>query len=151
MIPSIPLKEVRLKQRGWMILTVLGLFLAGMLACGSGGGEYGDLKKTMEDASKVMETLIEEMDQAEDGKAVAYALNNFADELAVLQPKMGELLKKYPELQNPEDLPPEIREIVEKVETFEREKLTGVFMKATKYGSDPDVAQAMQKIQDTMK
>jgi hypothetical protein len=141
---------VKLKKRGWMTLNVLILFLAMMLACG-GGGEYGDVKKTMERAAKVMETLVQEMDKAEDGKAVASALNRFADELSALQPKMKELLKKHPELQNPENLPPEVREIVEKVEAFEGEKLTGVFMKATKYSSDPDVAKAMQKIQETMK
>jgi len=140
-----------LKKRGWMTLTVLILFLAMMLACGSDGGEYGDVKKTMERAAKVMVTLVQEMDQAEDGKAVASALNKFADELSALQPNMEELLKKHPELQNPENLPPEVREIVEKVEAFEGEKLTGVFMKATKYSSDPDVAKAMQKIQETMK
>ncbi len=133
-----------------MILTVIGIILAAMLAC-SGGGQYEDLIKTMESTAKVMETLIEEMDQAEDGETVASALNRFADELAVLQPKMVELLKKYPELQNPENLPPEIREIVSRVETFEREKLTGVFMKSTRYSKDPEVARAMQKIQETMK
>jgi NADH dehydrogenase/NADH:ubiquinone oxidoreductase subunit G len=142
---------VRLKKRGWMTLTILTIFLTTMLACGGGGGQYGDVKKTMESATKVMETLVKEMDQAEDGKAVASALNKFADELNALQPKMEELLKKHPELQNPENLPSEVREIVEKVETLEREKLTGVFMKATKYSSDPDVAKAMQKIQETMK
>jgi predicted nuclease with TOPRIM domain len=122
-----------------------------MLACGGGGGQYGEVKETMESASKVMETLVKEMDQAEDGKAVASALNRFADELAALQPKMYELLKKYPELQNPENLPAEVKEMVDKVETFEREKLTSVFMKATKYSSDPEVAKAMQKIQEAMK
>jgi len=64
---------------------------------------------------------------------------------------MAELLKKYPELQNLENLPPDVREIVDKVDAFEREKLTSLFMKATKYSSDPEVASAMQKIQETMK
>jgi len=134
-----------------MTLTVSGLFLAAMLACGGSGGQYGEVKKTMESVSKVMETLAKEMDQAEDAKAVASVLNKFADKLAALQSKMEELLKKYPELQNPENLPPEVREILDKVETFEKEKMTSMFMKATKYSSDPDVAKAMQKIQETMK
>ena len=100
-----------MKKRGWIIPIISGFFMAAMLACGGGGGQYGEVKKTMESASKVMETLAKEMDQAEDAKAVATVLNKFADELAVLQPKMEELLKKYPELQNPENLPPEVREI----------------------------------------
>ena len=134
-----------------MILTVLALFLATMLACGGGGGQYGDVKKTMERVAKVTETLVKEMDQADDGNAVASALDKFADEMVVLQPKMEELLKKYPELQNPENFPPEVREILEKVDTLEREQLQNVFMKATKYSSDPGVAKAMQKIQETMR
>ena len=79
-----------MKKRGWMILTVLGLFLATMLACGGGGGEYGEVKKTMESVSKAMENLAKEMDQAEDAKAVASVLNKFADKLATIQPKMEE-------------------------------------------------------------
>ena len=133
-----------MEKRGWMILTVLALFLATMLAC-------GDVKKTMERVAKVTETLVKEMDQADDGNAVASALDKFADEMVVLQPKMEELLKKYPELQNPENFPPEVREILEKVDTLEREQLQNVFMKATKYSSDPGVAKAMQKIQETMR
>lgn len=140
-----------MEKRGWMILTVLALFLATMLACGGGGGQYGDVKKTMERVAKVTETLVKEMDQADDGNAVASALDKFADEMVVLQPKMEELLKKYPELQNPENFPPEVREILEKVDTLEREQLQNVFMKATKYSSDPGVAKAMQKIQETMR
>ena len=140
-----------MRKTGWMTQTILIFSLAMMLACSGSGGEYGDVKKTMESAVEVMETLVKEMDQAEDAKAVASALNKFADELNILQPKMEELLKKHPELQNPENLPSEVREIVEKVESFEGKKLTGVFMKATKYSSDPDVAKAMQKIQETMK
>ena len=140
-----------MEKIGWMILTVLALFLATMLACGGGGGQYGDVKKTMERVAKVTETLVKEMDQADDGNAVASALDKFADEMVVLQPKMEELLKKYPELQNPENFPPEVREILEKVDTLEREQLQNVFMKATKYSSDPGVAKAMQKIQETMR
>ena len=140
-----------MEKRGWMSLTVLGLFIAAMLACGSGSDQYGDVKKTMERVAKVMETFVKEMDQADDGGSVASALNKFADEMVILQPKMGELLKKYPQLQSPENFPPDVREILDKVENLERDKMQSVFMKATKYGDDPDVAKAMQKIQEAMK
>ena len=107
-----------MKKSGWSTLTFLGFFVVGILACG-GGGQYGEAKKTMKRTAQVLETLAKEMDQAEDEKAVASALDKFADELVALQPRMDELFKKYPELQNPENLPPEIREILNKVETLE--------------------------------
>ncbi len=146
----IPLEEGRLKRRGWIALTFLGFFVVAILACG-GGGQYGEVKKTMEKAAKVLETLAKEMDQAEDEKAVASALNKFADELVALQPKMDEFSRKYPELQNPENIPSELKEIMDKVEALERDELKSVYIKAKKYSSDPEVANAMQKIQETMK
>ena len=140
-----------MKKCRWMTLAIFGLFLTAMLACGSGGGKYGEVKKTMGSVSKVMENLAKEMDQAEDAKAVASVLNKLADELKIIQPKMEKLFEKYPELQNPENLPSDVKEILDKVENFERDKLASMHMKAKKFSGDPDVAKAMQKIQETMK
>jgi hypothetical protein len=140
-----------MKKNGWTTLAVLGLFLGTMMACDSGSDQYGDVKKTVERVARVMVTFVKEMDQADDGGAVASALNKFADEMVVLQPKMEELLQKYPQFQNPENFPPEVREILDKVENLERDQMQSVFMKATKFSDDADVAKAMQKIQEAMK
>jgi len=139
-----------MKKSGWSTLTFLGFFVVGILACG-GGGQYGEAKKTMKRTAQVLETLAKEMDQAEDEKAVASALDKFADELVALQPRMDELFKKYPELQNPESIPSELKAIMDKVEALERKELRSAYIKAKKFGSDPEVADAMQKIQETMK
>lgn len=139
-----------MKKRGWIAPTFLGFFVVLTLSCG-GGGQYGEAKKTMERAAQVLETLAKEMDQAEDEEAVASALNKFADELFALQPRMDELFKKHPELQNPENIPAELKAIMDKVEALERKELTSAYVKAKKFGGDPEVAKAMQKIQETMK
>jgi predicted nuclease with TOPRIM domain len=136
-----------MKKRGIALLTAL-TFVVGFVACGGGGGggKYADAKKAMGDMFDHMEKLATDLDKAEDAKAVAAALNTFNDAMEKLKPKIQELEKKYPELQDEANLPEELAEYSKKMEEM-GPKFATAMMKIMQFADDPDVKAANEKFE----
>lgn len=128
-----------------LILTVV-VFLVGMIACG-GGEKYGDVKAVMNDLADAFDGFGIAMEKAEDGKAVVAAINDFADKMKTLQPKMEEIKKKYPDLKG--QTPEELKEVMKKMEEA-GQKLGTAMGKIMQFATDPAVMEAQKKLQEAM-
>ncbi len=130
-----------------VLFTTLGLFLLGFVACGgAGGGKYADAKEVMQESIDMMNDFSAAMEKADDGKAVAAALEDFLDKFESLKGKIEELDKKYPELKDKEKVPEELKDLVKEAEEASQ-KMAGSMMKIMQYASDPEVAKLMPKLQ----
>ena len=131
-----------------VLFTTLGLFLLGFVACGgTGGGKYADAKEAMQEMIDVMNDFGAAMENANDGKAVAAALEDFIDNMESMKGKMEELEKKYPEFKDKEKVPEELKELMTQLEEASK-KMAGSMMKIMQYASDPDVSKLMPKLQE---
>ena len=130
--------------------TIVALFItAGLLSCGSKGGKYGDVKDVMSGMAEAMTGLTNSLGKAGNAKDCASALNKFSASMEKLQPKMLELEKKYPEMKNKKDAPPELKADMQKLEDAAK-KMVPTFMKISKYAKDPEVMKAMKNMQTVM-
>ncbi len=125
-------------------MTLVACLLALVLVTGC-GGKYSDVEKINEEYVEIVENYISALDKADDSESVVKAMNNFTDELEVLWPKMRELAEKYPELENQENLPEELKKSQKRAEEVGA-KMAGSFMKLMKYMDDPDVMAAQERM-----
>lgn len=126
------------------LMTLVACLLALVLVTGC-GGKYSDVEKINEEYVEIVENYISALDKADDSESVVKAMNNFTDELEVLWPKMRELAEKYPELENQENLPEELKKSQKRAEEVGA-KMAGSFMKLMKYMDDPDVMAAQERM-----
>jgi hypothetical protein len=125
-------------------MTMAVCLLALLLVTGC-GGKYSDVEKTNKEYVEIVENYIAALDKADDSKSVVKAMNNFSDELEALWPKMRELADKYPELENEENLPEELKESQQRAEEVGVRMATS-FMKLMKYMDDPEVLAAQERM-----
>lgn len=137
-----------MKQRGIALFTAF-IFVVGFIACGGGGGKYGDAKKAMGEMMENMNNLASSLDKADDAKGVAAALNKFCDAMEKLKPTIEELEKKYPELEDEANLPPELAEYQKQMEEI-GPKFGAAMMKIMQYADDPDVKAANERFEKVM-
>ncbi len=129
-------------MKKWMTLAVCLLALVLVTGC---GGKYSDVEKANEEYVQIIEDYIAALDKADDSKSVVKAMNNFSDDLEELWPKMQELAEKYPELDNEDNLPDELKESQVRAEEVGA-KMAGSFMKIMKYMEDPEVMAAQERM-----
>lgn len=122
------------------------LFL--ITGCG-GGGKYADVIALNKQYVKLMETYIADLDKADSATKVSDAMNRYADGLEKIWPQMMEMGEKYPELQNPNNLPDELRPAQEEAESL-AQKMMGTFQKIMPYMEDPEVVKAQQRLSAIM-
>jgi phage shock protein A len=129
-------------------LLLVGLFLLAY-ACGGGGD---DPKSVMNDYFDAMDEFLSDMEKAASADEVVAALNEAADTLKKLKPRMMALEEKYPELKNMGQgkLPEEFKEIEERMKKL-MPKMMGLFGKIAKYAADPKVIEAQKRMQEAMK
>ncbi len=110
---------------------------------GCGTGKYADIKKVMGGIIDARERFAANAERAETPEEAADAITSLSAEMKKLRPRYEELEKKYPELQNPGDLPLELKELVESLgRTAEQRdsELTDIMMQ---YPDDPLVQRAV--------
>jgi predicted nuclease with TOPRIM domain len=126
-------------------LTVAALFI--FSACA--GGQYDDAVAINKKFVGAVEDYVSEMDSADNADAVADALNNFAAEVEKLAPEMKKIADKYPELEDPAQIPEELKESQAEAEAVSM-KMAGHMMKAFNYMGDEDVKAAQMRLQKAM-
>jgi type I site-specific restriction-modification system R (restriction) subunit len=125
-------------------VAVAALLVIAFLANGC-AGKYADIKKAQGDFSKQTEAYVAQLEKADTAKAVAKAVNNYADALEKVWPQMRKLSEKYPELQDKENPPKELEATLKEAEAA-GQKMASSFMKLMPYMSDPDVQKAQQRL-----
>lgn len=125
-----------------LVLSVLCAVFVLTVGCGE---KYGDAIDVREDFINLMSRYIDDIDKADNAKAVASAMNNYADGVAKLAPRIREINKKYPELKDPDNQPEEFQKATKAQEEV-MARFGSTFMKTMPYMNDPEVRQAQQRI-----
>ncbi len=123
-----------------MVCVLLAAFV--MSGC---GGKYADVKKVSGKFAKATEAYVAELDKADDAKAVAKAINSYADALEKFWPQMQKLSEKYPKLKDHTN-PPKGLEASQKEAEAAGKKMAGTFMKIMPYMGDPEVRKAQERL-----
>ena len=134
-------------MKNLIMVVVVCLFFMGLFACG-GGDKFAEARATMEEMIDLMNNFGDAIEKAEDGKAVVAAVENFADKFRSLQKKMKEQGKKYPELNDKQNIPQELKDLEVKLDEAGK-KMIGAMAKIGQFVSDPEVAKALEKLQQT--
>jgi hypothetical protein len=138
-----------MKVAKWMVFLSTAIFIAGFVACGGGGGKYGEVTKIMEKSAKIMDNFVSKVEKADSGPEVAAAINSFADEMEKMKPRMKELEQRYPELKDQSNPPAELAPIMKKSQDM-WQRMGAAMMKIAQYGNDPDVKKAQDRLQRIM-
>lgn len=136
-------------MRKLAICLIVGMFLAGLAACG-GGGKYAEVRDTTEDMIDVMNSFGDTMAGAKDGATVADAVSDFVDEYGGLKEKIEALEKKFPEFDLKRSLPEELKDLKPKLEEAMM-KMFGAMMQIEKFKRDPAVAKVKDKLRQLKK
>lgn len=115
-------------------------------ACG-GGGKYGEVKETLNDQMDAMEDLVAAAAQPDNAKGIIVAMEKMAAAGAAGQEKMAALAEKYPELADQANPPEELKAEMARMEKIVPEFMGAMMKVIEKYGENPEVQAAMQKMQ----
>ncbi|MCK9276422.1 MAG: hypothetical protein M0P57_15190 [Syntrophales bacterium] len=130
-----------------ILITILaGIFIFTLISC---GGKYDDAVKVNNEFIDAMEEYVTEAEKASSSKEMARVITRYAEKIRALAPKLKELRGKYPELNNPETIPDELKDLEIKAASLQQ-KMTASFTNMVKYMMDTDVQTAFQKLQNAM-
>ena len=138
---------MRVKKLAAVLCAVV--FIAGLTACGGGGGKYSDLKPVVKKFNSNTEKFIAAMESADSAEKVTAALKDFSKVMAGLKTDMEKMEEKYPELKDMSDPPAELAEDGQKMQELMM-KMGSVMMKAMQYQDDEAVKAAMEESQKVM-
>lgn len=128
-----------------VLLFILSALLVNLTGC---GGPYADAKSAIGDMIFITEEYINDIDSVKTAGDYAKAIEKYASAMEKLIPKMKELEKKYPNLKG-KDTPEELKPTMEKLEAVMKKMMTAS-MKMMKFGQDPAVQKATEKLQAAM-
>ncbi len=126
------------------ILTIclLSLVLVSFTAC---KGKYADAIEANNEYLSIVEQYSKDLDKASNAEEVVVAIDLFSKNLQKIAPKLKEIQEKYPELQDPNKIPPKLKESLKKTEVV-GEEMVKSFTKLMPYLSDPKVAKAQARM-----
>ena len=129
-------------------ILIMSMLFVAFLAFQACGGESNDPKAVMGDYLAASEGYIDEMEKSESADDLARATNNFADRLESLVPRMNAMMEAHPELKGMKgnELPEGFEEFKDRVEAL-GPRMMGVMGKMMKYGNDPAVKEANERLQ----
>ncbi|MBN1972667.1 MAG: hypothetical protein JW787_03455 [Sedimentisphaerales bacterium] len=131
------------------LIPVLCIFVSMFLLNGCGGKKYADAKKVTNDYINAMDEMATKLDKAANAGDVAEAINRYTDKMEKLLPKMKEIKDKYPELNNTNNYPEELKDLQEKA-TATSKKYASSMMKMMSYMNDPQVQKAQEHMTQMM-
>ena len=134
-------------RKRWNIPFVCLILLVVLIGCG--GSRYADVIKLNQEYIGLIETYVADIDKAGSAKAVAKAMNKYADGLEKVWPRMKAVSEKYPELKDKNNPPEEIKASQKEAESWGM-KMGATFRKVMPYMSDPDVKKAQERISAIM-
>lgn len=129
-----------------LVLSVLCAVFVLTVGCGE---KYGDAIDVREDFINLMSRYIDDIDRAENAKAVASAMNSYAEGVEALAPEIRKINKKYPELRDPANQPEKFKKATKEQEDV-MSQFGATFMKTMPYMKDPDVRQAQERMTKAM-
>ena len=117
----------------------------GLLNCGE--GKYADAKKVTVKYLDAMEAFASAVENADSSEVLVSAVDEFAEKMDELRSEMEVIEKKYPELTDAATPPAEMEDLAHRMNTLSQ-RLIAAQSKLMQYSSDPEVQQALQKLQN---
>jgi uncharacterized UPF0160 family protein len=111
--------------------------------------KYADAKKVLENLANLIETFVTDMDQADNAKNVAEVLDGFAEAMKELLPKIAEIREKYPELDNEDTHPQELKSLLQRIDE-DFQSMMKSYGKVKEHLEDPAVKAAEAKYNEVM-
>ena len=128
-----------------LYLLMCGLCILGLMNCGE--GKYADAKKVTVKYLDAMESFASSVEEASNPEELVRAADEFAEKMEELRPEMEIIEKKYPELADTATPPAEMEDLAHRMNTLSQRLITAQ-SKLMQYSSDPEVQQALQKLQN---
>jgi hypothetical protein len=128
-----------------LYLFICGLCVVGLINCGD--GKYADAKKVTVKYLDAMEGFASAVERADSPEVLVRAVDKFAGKMEELRPEMEAIEKKYPELTDTASPPAEMEDLAHRMNTLSQ-RLIAAQTKLMKYSADPDIQQALQKLQN---
>ncbi len=132
-------------MRRLVVPTLLVLAVLTMLGC----GKYSDAIQLNRQYIDLMDQYLSDLDESGSAADVAKAMNDYADELEVLWPKMQAVSEKYPELKDRSNQPEEMKASQQEVEEVAK-RFGSSMMKVMPYMRDAEVRKAQKRLQGIM-
>ena len=129
-----------------LVLSALCILLLLAVGCGE---KYGDAIEVRKDFIDLMSDYIAALDRAENAKAVASAMNSYAEGVEALAPEIRKINKKYPELRDPANQPEKFKKATKEQQDV-MSQFGSTFMKTMPYMKNPDVRQAQERMTKAM-
>ena len=126
-------------------LFICGMCVLGMMSCGE--GKYADAKKVTVKYLDAMEKFASAVEKASNPEALVSAVDEFDVEMNELRPEMEAIERKHPELTGAETPPAEMEDLAHRMNTVSQ-RLIAAQRKLMQFSSDPQVQQALQKLQN---
>jgi len=126
-------------------LLVCGVCVWAVMDCGR--GKYADAKRVTVKYLDAMDKFASEVEKSSSPEMLVRAVDEFAMKMEELRPEMEAIEKKYPELKDTETPPAEMEDLANRMNTVSQ-RLIAAQSKLIQYASDPEVQQALQKLQN---
>lgn len=132
-----------------LIICVIVMACFAMVA-GCVSDKYADLKKTYTVVIKIHNDMSNALERANSAKEVANAITVFSDSLLALKPELLKIQEKYPELNNDENIPQELKPLRAQVKIAMEKYNRAVSKVVTVYEKNAEVQSAFQKMVNSL-
>ncbi|MHB8054639.1 MAG: hypothetical protein ACYDH3_05280 [Candidatus Aminicenantales bacterium] len=148
-----------MKNASRFLVLALCLLLSFSSACKKSGesastgqpaDKYAALKDTMTTYVSLLETCAKEVEGATEAAAIAAALNTMNDGMTLIAPKIKFMGRDYPELDNPANIPADLKTFMDKMDEIHPVMMTAM-QKANTFASDPVVQLALGRFAEIQK
>ena len=138
------------------LVLVLCLLLTFSAACKKGGDaaqvadKYAAVKDTLTKYVSLLETCAKDVEAATEPAAIAAALNTMNDGMQSVAPKIKSLSQEYPELNDPGNIPADLKPFMEKMDAVHPVMMKAM-EKANTFATDPAVQTALGRFAEIQK
>ncbi len=133
-----------------IVFMCVALLLVSVSACNKGGGgKYGDVKKVMNKYIDATEKFATAMEGVKDADGVVKAIEAYTVVAKDLGPQIKGFETKYPEFKDMENLPEELKPLVDRMQGVAT-KMMSSMGKIAEYAADPKVQAAQAKLTEAM-
>ncbi len=112
--------------------------------------QYAAVKDTLSRYVSLLETCAKDVEAASEAGAIAAALNKMNDGMLTVAPKIKSLGQQFPELDNPANIPADLRPFMDKMNTVQPVMMAAM-QKANQFSSDPVVQAALARFTEIQK
>lgn len=115
----------------------------------SGGEKYEDARVVLTELAVLLEGFVVSMNEAEKPDDIARVLYKFTEAIEGMLPDIDEIRKKYPELNDEETHPEELKPLVQRIDK-DFQAMMKAYVKVNANLEDPVVKEADTKFKEVM-